>query len=957
MKLKTKILGLEAGGKPIVILNKLDADDLGIRSLDRVRLQSNGKELTAIVNITKSLQLKGMIGVYSEVITSLGLKEEMEIEVDAAKFPSSLQFIRNKLAGRKLTYEEFLEIVKDTVEGNLNEMEIASFVTALHTFGIDLEEAAGLALAMVETGERLKLNRICMDKHCLPYNIPTIVRNGDEIKTEYIGTLIDNIFDKCSPDEIESDGNYEYTGKNLRELNVLVHDENGKVSFVPATGVFRVNSPGSLEEIELIGNRKIQCTSEHTIFALKKGKILNIPAKEINVGDYVLVPSGLSNNKNIEDISFKWFRTKKRNYRKFPVNLKITPEFMRLLGYYISEGFTNYEGVFFNFGSHEKGLIDDCIKCVENVFGFTPTKNYPHSTATRVCLYSQVLAEMFNQVIKAGENSLNKQIPGFIFDASEEMKREFLKALMWGDGYQRRGYEEIYVTASKKLAIGLQYFLSLMGISATVSERKESERDFPLKNGTSYKSKTQKAYFIYTQAREIFGGRLKVNVAFINLLPINELGELDASGIGWKFRQELKRKKYITKQKLLRIIDKIKSEDVKKLLRGNLSVLKVKKHQLVKSNSKYVYDFRVDGYERFIAGNGPICIHNSIGGCVGDKTTLLVVPIIAAAGLTIPKTSSKAITSASGTADRAEVLMPVDLNLDEMKTVVNKTNGCIVWGGSLHLAPSDDIFIQVEYPLSIDPLLLPSIMSKKMAVGANYVVIDIPCGRGTKIKTIGDANLLAKDFIGLGQRLNIKTQCAITFGEHPLGYAIGPALEAREALEILMRRRTAPDIVDKATHIADMMMRMVGRDGQNTALEIIRSGRAEEKFREIIFEQGGDSEVKPEDIKVGEFGLDIKAERDGTVLWIDNSALIEAARAAGSPKDKGAGILLHKKVGDAVKRDENIFTIYTEKNRKLERVLKVLEEEKIFGIGDRMEILIQEVTEAPAYKKVFIIER
>jgi len=512
MKLKTKILGLEAGGKSIVILNKTDAEDLGVRSLDRVRLQANKKELTAIVNITTSLQLKGMIGVYSEVRSLLDLKEGMEIEVDVAKFPSSLQFIRNKLAGRKLGYEEFFEIVKDTIEGNLNEIEIASFVTALHTFGIDLEEATNLTLAMVETGEKLRLNRICMDKH-------------------------------------------------------------------------------------------------------------------------------------------------------------------------------------------------------------------------------------------------------------------------------------------------------------------------------------------------------------------------------------------------------------------------------------------------------------SVGGAVGDKTTLLVVPIIASAGLTIPKTSSRTITSACSTADRAEILMPVDLDLDEMKTVVNKTNGCIVWGGSLHLAPADDIFIQVEYPLSIDPLLLPSIMSKKMAVGANYVVIDIPCGRGTKIKTIGDANFLAKDFIELGQKLNIKTQCAITFGEQPIGYTIGPALEAREALEVLMRRKAIPDLIDKTTHIADMMMRMVGKDGQNIALEIIRSGRAEEKLREIIFEQGGDSEVKPEDIKIGEFGLDIKSEKSGVVLWISNTALIEAARAAGSPKDKGAGILLHKKVGDTVEKDENIFTIYTEKNRKLERVLKVLEEEKAFGIGERMEMLIQEVTEVPVHKKVFIIER
>ncbi len=146
---------------------------------------------------------------------------------------------------------------------------------------------------------------------------------------------------------------------------------------------------------------------------------------------------------------------------------------------------------------------------------------------------------------------------------------------------------------------------------------------------------------------------------------------------------------------------------------------------------------------------GPICDKHSIGGVPSDKTSLLIVPIMAAAGLMIPKTSSRAITSAGGTADRAEVLMPVNLDTGEMKKVVAQTNGCIVWGGSLDLAPADDIFVQIEYPLSIDPLLLPSIMAKKKAVGANYLVLDIPAGRGTKVKTIGDADLLAKDFMEL----------------------------------------------------------------------------------------------------------------------------------------------------------------------------------------------------------------
>src|SRR5574337_61162 len=233
---------------------------------------------------------------------------------------------------------------------------------------------------------------------------------------------------------------------------------------------------------------------------------------------------------------------------------------------------------------------------------------------------------------------------------------------------------------------------------------------------------------------------------------------------------------------------------------------------------------------------------HSIGGVPGDKTTLLVVPIVAAAGLTIPKTSSRAITSAAGTADRAEILMPVDLDVKEMKKVITKCNGCIVWGGALDLAPADDIFVRAEYSLSIDPLLLPSIMSKKKAVGATHLVIDIPTGRGAKVKTIGEADLLSKDMIELGRRLGIHTHCVLTYGEQPIGLTMGPALEAREALSILMNESKVPDLIDKACHIAGSIFELAGKkNGYNLARNILHSGKAEKKLRDIISQQGGRS--------------------------------------------------------------------------------------------------------------------
>ena len=186
----------------------------------------------------------------------------------------------------------------------------------------------------------------------------------------------------------------------------------------------------------------------------------------------------------------------------------------------------------------------------------------------------------------------------------------------------------------------------------------------------------------------------------------------------------------------------------------------------------------------------PILDKHSVGGIPGDKTSMLVVPIVAAAGYTIPKTSSRAITSPAGTADRVETLCPVNLSIDEIKTVVTKTNGCLVWGGSLELAPADDLFIQVEYPLGIDPMLLPSILSKKKAIGASHVVIDIPTGMGAKIKTSTEAYTLASDFVELGKRLGLNIQCALTFGEQPLGFNIGPGLRSKRSPNNTNGKRT-----------------------------------------------------------------------------------------------------------------------------------------------------------------------
>jgi AMP phosphorylase len=249
-------------------------------------------------------------------------------------------------------------------------------------------------------------------------------------------------------------------------------------------------------------------------------------------------------------------------------------------------------------------------------------------------------------------------------------------------------------------------------------------------------------------------------------------------------------------------------------------------------------------------------------------------------------------------------------------------------------------------------------MSKKKAVGATHLVIDIPTGRGAKVKTINEADHLAKDLIELGKRMNIHTHCVLSYGEQPVGYTIGPALEAKEALEVLMNEANIPDLLDKVCSIAGAIFEITGRkNGYSLAREIVRSGKAEAKIREIIEAQGGKSKIKPKDISIGEETVRIKAKNDGKLLWINNNAIVEIARSAGAPKDSGAGITFNKKIGDTVSKDDVIFTVHAEKSRKLSRTQELLAELEPVGVGKRTDMIIHTVREIPELKRSFVLER
>jgi len=319
----------------------------------------------------------------------------------------------------------------------------------------------------------------------------------------------------------------------------------------------------------------------------------------------------------------------------------------------------------------------------------------------------------------------------------------------------------------------------------------------------------------------------------------------------------------------------------------------------------------------------PILDKHCAGGVPGNRTSMIIVPIIAAAGLTIPKTSSRAITSPAGTADSMEVLAPVCLSEDEITKVVNKTNGCLVWGGAVNLAAADDKLIKIRHPLNLDPkgVLLASILAKKKAVGATHVLIDIPMGKGSKVQTKSEADELAGEFMDLGSKLGMEIECIITPGYDPVGSAIGPALEAREVMRILQGEKVSSELREKSLVMAGILLEMVGKaprgSGRSMANKILGSGDALKKMREIIEAQGGDPKIRAIDISIGSNFIDIFAKEEGRIHFMNNKSISAIARAAGAPADKGAGIYLHVDKGDKIKKGQKLFTIYAESERKL----------------------------------------
>lgn len=326
---------------------------------------------------------------------------------------------------------------------------------------------------------------------------------------------------------------------------------------------------------------------------------------------------------------------------------------------------------------------------------------------------------------------------------------------------------------------------------------------------------------------------------------------------------------------------------------------------------------------------GIVADKHSIGGVPGTRTTMIVVPIIAAAGFTIPKSSSRAITTPGGTADDMEVLADVEFSKEEIYKIIDKTKGCIVWGGSFNIAPADDIIIKVEEPLSFESYdkILVSIMAKKVAFGATHVVIDLPYGEMVKVHKEPDAAILKEKFEKLAKRFKIKLRVLMHKTDEPAGRGIGPLLESRESLMVLEQKPNRPfDLEERALNLSGTLLNLCLEDATKTvrdhiikeyggghewARSLLATGKALQKMQEIIKAQNGDPAITSDRLHPGKYTYQVIAKKNGTVKKINSKNATVIAKILGAPDNKKAGIYLDKKIGEKVTKGHALYTLHT----------------------------------------------
>ena len=340
---------------------------------------------------------------------------------------------------------------------------------------------------------------------------------------------------------------------------------------------------------------------------------------------------------------------------------------------------------------------------------------------------------------------------------------------------------------------------------------------------------------------------------------------------------------------------------------------------------------------------GIVADKHSTGGVAGTRTSMIIVPIIAAAGFKIPKSSSRAITSPAGTADTMEVLAPVTFSTRQIERIVKKVGGCIVWGGHLGLAPADDVIIQIEQPIAFESFdkIIVSVLAKKVAASATHLVLDIPVGPTLKIQHFKDAELIAKKFTYLSKKFRMKISIDIHETKENAGRGIGPVLEARDVLQVLEQRKERPLALEsRALRLAGKLLSLCFADtkkkkdlvGEDVAREILASGKALTKMQEIIRAQGGDPSVTSTKLVPGSRSFAVRSPRRGRVSSINNKEVGTVCRVLGCPTDRKAGMYLNRKIEEQVDRGDILCTLYSSDAWRLKEAIVTLKNMPIFTI-------------------------
>ena len=329
---------------------------------------------------------------------------------------------------------------------------------------------------------------------------------------------------------------------------------------------------------------------------------------------------------------------------------------------------------------------------------------------------------------------------------------------------------------------------------------------------------------------------------------------------------------------------------------------------------------------------------HSVGGLPGNRTSPIVVSIIASLGLVMPKTSSRAITSPAGTADTMETMAPVDLDTKAIHRVVEQEGGCVVWGGAVKLSPADDILIRVERALDLDceGQMIASVLSKKIAAGSTHLVLDLPVGPTAKVRSEKTATTLSGALIATAEHFGLKAKVIMGDGTQPIGRGIGPALEAQDVLGVLQCSPDAPrDLRQRAITLAGALIELAGLTpsglGEAKAAQVLDDGRAWAKFQRICEAQGG-MRVPPS----SQYRCEIISRRSGRVEVIDNRRIAKLAKLAGAPDDKAAGVELHVKLGEQVIAGQPLCTVHAEAPGELTYALDyAAKNESMFDVQGR----------------------